>query len=212
MGGLFSIYEGILKLNNHEGLKSPWTAIGILVFSVAMEAVSLWGCLKQVDKARGGKSLWRWFRQSRQSELIVVLGEDVAALAGLVLALFFVGLSMATHDPLYDAIGSIAIGILLVLVALLVALQVIGLLIGQSAEPEVREAILEFLENRDEVAKVFNLITLQLGEEIMVAIKARMRETSSAEDLIADINRCERGLKSAFPQIRWTFFEPDRQP
>jgi cation diffusion facilitator family transporter len=211
MGGLFSIYEGIHKLDSHEGLRSPWLAVGILGFSVAMEAVSLWGCLREVNKARGGRSLWRWFRETRQSELIVVLGEDIAALAGLSLALAALLLAIYTGDPMYDAAGSIAIGVLLVVVALAVGWEIQSLLIGQGVEPWERQAICAYLEDREEVLHVFNVLTLQLGEDVMLAVKAEMREASSPAHLIRDINRCEAGLRSEFPRLRWVFFEPDNQ-
>ena len=209
MGGLFSIYEGIHKISSHEGLESPWLAIGILAVSIALESLSLWGCVREINKTRGKRNLWRWYRDTRQSELIVVLGEDVAALAGLTLALVAVGLTTVTGNPVYDAAGSIAIGVLLVLVAILIGVEVKGLLIGQSAEPEVHAAILRYLEERDEVALVFKLITLQLGADVMVAVKAKMRGVSVAADLVGDINRCEQGLRARFPQVRWVFFEPD---
>ncbi|CAL1241439.1 cation diffusion facilitator family transporter [Candidatus Methylocalor cossyra] len=209
MGGLFSIYEGWHKLEAHAGMESPWLAVGILVFSLLMEAVSLYGCLREVDKARGRKSLWRWFRETRQSELLVVLGEDLAALAGLLLALCAVLLAMYTGDPRYDAAGSIAIGVLLVVVAVAIGAEVKGLLLGQSVEPEARLAIRDYLEGREEVTGVFNLLTLQLGNDVMVAVKARMRHAAAVADLMTDINRCEAGLKAAFPEVRWVFFEPD---
>src|SRR5215218_2743714 len=109
MGGLFSIYEGVHKLQVHEPLENAWVAIGILVFGIAAESVSLWGCLREVNKERGRQGLWRWFRSSRQSELLVVFAEDVAALGGLSLALVFIGVSMSTGNPAWDAAGSIAI-------------------------------------------------------------------------------------------------------
>ena len=136
MGGLFSIYEGLHKLSEHQPLRDPWIAIGILVFGIAAESVSLWGALREINKERGDRSLWRWFRTSRQSELLVVLGEDLAALGGLALALGFIALALATDDPMWDALGSIAIGILLILVAVLVGIEVKALLLGQSADPE----------------------------------------------------------------------------
>lgn len=209
MGGLFSIYEGIHKLESNEPLRAPWLAVGILVFSIVMETLSLAGCLREVNRARGRKGLWRWFRETRQSELLVVLGEDVAALAGLALALAAVLLAILTGDPRYDALGSIGIGALLVVVAAGVGAEIKDLLIGQSVEPEVRKAIREHLDGRDEVARIFNIVTLQMGPDVMVAVKAEMREQVSAAGLVRDINRCEADLKAAFPAVRWVFFEPD---
>lgn len=211
MGGLFSIYEGIHKLDTHEGLQAPWLAVAILGFSIAAEGFSLWGCLTEINKVRRERSLWRWFRETRQSELIVVLGEDIAALAGLVFALIAVLLAIFTGNPVFDAAGSIAIGVLLVLVAIGLGVEIYSLLIGQSVEPEVRQAICDYLEGRDEVLQVFNVLTLQLGEDIVLAVKAEMRESSSPAHLIRDINRCEAGLRAEFPKLRWVFFEPDVQ-
>lgn len=209
MGGLFSIYEGVHKLQYPEPLSSAWIAIVILVFSIGAECVSLWGCIREIDKVRGGRTLWRWFRETRQSELVVVLGEDLAALTGLALALVAVALSAATGNPLFDALGSLAIGALLIIVAIAIGIEVQGMLIGQSMELREQQAIREFLLARDDVAEVLNLITLQLGGSAMVAIKARMTETADAGALLESINRCEQALKQAFPRVRWLFFEPD---
>ena len=209
MGGLFSIYEGIHKLESNEPLRAPWLAVLILLFSIAAETVSLLGCLREVNRVRGGKTLWQWFRETRQSELLVVLGEDTAALAGLTLALLAVLMTIVTGDPRYDAAGSIAIGVVLVLVAIGIGVEIKALLIGQSVEPEVRQAIRERLEGREEVERILNLITLQLGPDVMVAVKAQMREQGAAAEMIHDINRCEADLRAAFPAVRWLFFEPD---
>lgn len=209
MGGLFSIYEGYHKLHQAEPLTLPWLAVGILLFSVIMETVSLLACLQEVNRERGSLGLWPWFRQTRQSALIVVLGEDIAALAGLLFALIAIGLTILTGNPVFDAAGSIAIGLLLVGVAIGVGAEIKSLLIGESVEPKVRDALRDFLEARPEVERVFNLLTLQMGDDIMLAVKAELRDKSSVNGLIDDINRCEKALRAAFPRVRWLFFEPD---
>jgi cation diffusion facilitator family transporter len=209
MGGLFSIYEGVHKLHDSEPVKYAWVAVAILGFGVAAEGVSLWGCLREIDKDRGSQTLWQWFRSSRQSELLVVLGEDLAALGGLVLALGFIALAMITGNPMWDAVGSIAIGALLIVVAILVGMEVKALLVGQSAEPRVLAAMRAHLQAQPEVAQLYNLLTQQLGSEIMVAVKARMTRQASDVALVEAINRVERGLREGFPQVRWVFFEPD---
>lgn len=209
MGGVFSIYEGIHKLDGTEALTTPWLAIAILVFGMAMEWMSLRTCLVEVNRVRGASSLWSWFRETRQSALIVVLGEDIAALAGLGFALSAILLTVATGDPAFDAAGSIAIGVLLVIVAFGIGAEIKSLLIGESAEPRVSQAIERFIEERPEVDRVFSLLTLQLGDDLMVAVKAQMREQLSAATLVGDINACEAAVKGAFPQVRWLFFEPD---
>ena len=209
MGGLFSIYEGVHKLHETEPVKYAWVAVAILAFGVAAESVSLWGALREIQKERGEASLWQWFRTSRQSELLVILGEDIAALGGLALALVFIGISMLTGDPMWDAIGSIAIGVLLVGVAIVVGIEVKALLLGQSAEPKVLAAIRAHLDSQPAIAHVYNLLTQQLGRDVMVAVKARMQPAGTDLALIGAINEVERGLRAAFPEVRWVFFEPD---
>ena len=211
LGGLFSIYEGIHKLHSTEELNSPYVAIIVLSVSMLLEAASLWGCITQINKLRHGVSLWQWLKNSRQSELVVVFGEDIAALFGLLFALVAVVLSLVTGYPIYDSIGSIGIGILLVIVSFFVAVKVKSLLIGQSADEDIRLGINDFLEKRPEIEQVLNVITLQLGPQIMLTVKAKMAEKKSVEKLINDINACEKELKSLFPTIQWVFFEPDKE-
>jgi len=209
MGGLFSIYEGAHKLAQHEPMKEPWVAVAILVFGIAAESVSLWGALREIDKERGALGYWAWFRRSRTSELVVIFGEDLAALGGLVLALLFILAALVTGNPVWDALGSIAIGVLLVVVAVLVGVQISSLLVGQSADPLVVRAIREHVAAQPEVQRVLNVITQQLGPDVMVAVKAMMSPQGSEPALIDAINRVERSLRESFPQVRWCFFEPD---
>ncbi len=209
MGGLFSIYEGVHKLESTEPVRYAWVAVGILSFGIVAESVSLWGALREINKERNGLGLWRWFRTSRQSELLVIFGEDLAALGGLVLALGFIALAMITGNPMWDAVGSISIGVLLVGVAILVGIEVKALLVGQSAEPHVLARMRAHLEAQPPVAQVYSLLTQQLGNEIMVAIKARMHPQGSEAALVDAINATERGFRTAFPNVRWMFFEPD---
>lgn len=209
MGGLFSIYEGIHKLSSHEGLTSPIIAIVVLSVSMVLEGASLYGCITQVRKLKYKRSLWNWVKNSRQSELIVVLGEDVAALLGLFFALVAIILAIVTGNPIFDAIGSIGIGVLLVLVSIFVSIKVKSLLIGQSADDETRAAIHAFLETQPEIERIMNLITLQLGPQIMVAVKVKMDKADSVSQLIGNINKCEVALKKEFPTVQWVFFEPD---
>lgn len=212
MGGLISVYEGWHKLQSPELMRVPWLVIVVLGFSTAAEAWSLRACLHSVRAARAGRSWQRWLRETRQSELLVVLGEDVAALAGLATALVAVVLTVITGDPRYDAIGTLIIGLLLILVAGWLAVQIHALLIGRSVESAQRRAIVDWLHGRPEVAEVLNLITLQLGEGWMLAIKAKMRCHGDVDTLLESINACERDLRAAFPQIQWIFFEPDHTP
>jgi len=209
MGGLFSIYEGVHKLQSTAPVENAWVALGILAFGIAAESVSLWGCLREVNKDRGNQGLWQWFRSSRQSELLVIFAEDIAALGGLTLAFVFISVSVVTGNPVWDAVGSISIGILLVLVAVLVGVEVKELLIGQSVEARVLERMRAHLASDDEIEAVYNMLTQQLGADVMVAVKAKMKPAPSAEALVASINRVEQGFRAAFPQVQWLFFEPD---
>jgi cation diffusion facilitator family transporter len=208
LGGLFSLYEGWHKLAHPEPLAYAWVAVGILVFALAAEAVSLRACLHEVNKVRNGRSLWRWFRESRQSELVVVLGEDLAALLGLVLALLAVLATIFTQTPIWDALGSMAIGVVLIVVAIGIAIEIKGLLIGQSADPEVEARLRGFLESQPHIEKIYRILTLQLGTSLMVSVKACMKG-ASAREVVEAINRTEAALRGEFPEIQWLFFEPD---
>ena len=209
VGGLFSVYEGWHKLHEPEALKYPLLALGVLLFGIIAESFSMWGCLREVNKARGGKSLWYWFRHSRNAELVVIFGEDLAALLGLAFAFLAVAVAWATGNVMYDAIGSIAIGVLLLVVAVLVGVEVKALLVGQGVEAPVREEMLAFLEGQQPVEKVLELLTLHMGGDVMVAVKAKMREHNTQAALVDAINHVESAFKERFPQTQWIFFEPD---
>jgi len=209
MGGIFSIYEGVHKLSHPEMPEAPWIALGVLAVSILLESGSLKGALSEVKKTQGRRSFLKWFRQSRQSELIVVVGEDIAALLGLSLAFIAVFATILTGNPFYDSLGTIAIGVVLVIVAVTVGIEVKSLLIGESADPETVSSMRDFIAGRPEVAEVYKLITLQLGTELMVSAKVRMQEKAAALQLIEDINRVEAAFRTSFPQVRWLFVEPD---
>lgn len=211
VGGVYSLYEGWHKLHDQQPLDTGklWWAVGVLVFGIAAESVSMRACMQEVNKSRGSRSLWQWFRQSRQAELVVIFGEDLAALLGLVFALIAVVLTMITGNPLFDALGTLAIGALLIVVAVFVAVEIKAMLIGQSVDPERQAQMRSFLEARPEVGRVISLITLQLGNEALVSVQAEMREERSVRALAGQIDAIERDLKAAFPEVRWSFFEPD---
>ena len=208
LGGLFSLYEGWHKLHSEESLSYPWLAVGILVFGLIAETISLRACLQEVNKVRNGRTIWRWFRESRQSELVVILGEDIAALLGLALALAAIVATMITGNPVWDAIGSMSIGALLIVVAIGIGIEIKALLIGQSAEPQTVETLRRFVERCEGVDKVYRVLTLQLGTSLMVALKVKINAASAAE-LVSRINEVEVALRIEFPEIQWLFFEPD---
>jgi len=209
MGGMFSIYEGVHKLGSHEPLAQPWVALLVLGVSIVLESLSMRGCLAEVKHTRGDRSLWRWLKESRNSELVVVFGEDFAALVGLALAFTFVVLAAVTGDHRFDAAGSLAIGTLLVVVAIFIATLVKQLLIGRSADPRVVEVLESEIGASPEILWVYRTITIQIGAQIMLAAKVRMRDGLLIEDACEHINRLEQRVKARVPEVGWCFIEPD---
>jgi cation diffusion facilitator family transporter len=209
MGGLFSIYEGWHKLQVHEPLNKPWIALLVLGGSILLEAGSLAGCLREIGKLRGERTLRQWLSSTRNAELVVVLGEDVAALVGLVLAMAFVGLAMLTGNAVFDAVGSIAIGVVLVCVSVFVAIRIKGLIVGRSAEEDLQAAIRAEISGDPAIRQLLNAITLQMGPQVMLAAKVMMAPGLSIEEAVAHINKLERRIKAQFPEVGWCFIEPD---
>lgn len=209
LGGAFSMMEGISHLRHPEPLSSPLAALLVLGVSVALESLSLYGAMQEIKRIAGGKPFFQWFRETRQSELLVVAGEDIAALLGLALAFVAVMLAIVTGNPMWDAIGSIAVGVLLMIVAIFITREVKAMITGESAAPEVHAAIKAHIEARPEVSSVIHLITLQWGEQLMVAVQARMAPQQSDIALIEAINAVEHSLQTRWPQAKWCFFEPD---
>jgi cation diffusion facilitator family transporter len=210
VGGLFSIYEGWHRLSAGEPLHNPAVALGVLGIAIVLESISLWGAMREIRKVQAGRSFLRWFRETRQSELMVVAGEDIAALGGLVLAFIAVLASMLTGNPLFDALGSIGIGVLLVVIAVAIILEIKSMIVGESAEPATRLAIEAHITALPQVKRVIRIITLQWGEKLVIAVRAEMQPAPSANALIDAINRAEVSIQTAFPQATWVFFEPDR--
>lgn len=209
LGGLFSIYEGVHKFQNPEPLNQIWVALAVLVLAVVLEASAMFGVLREIAKLRGPKPLRLWLKTTRNAELVVVLGEDFAALTGLALALIFVGLAAVTGNPVYDAVGSICIGIVLVIVSVFVALRIRELLIGKSAEPQLREEINKLIQGDPGIESVFNIITFQMGPQVLLAAKVKLRSDQSIGEAVIKINSLEKRLKQNYPQIGWIFMEPD---
>ena len=209
MGGLFSIWEGYHKLVAPEPLNKIWVGMVVLGLAIALEASSLAGAMREINRLRGQRPLMTWIRHTRNAELVVVLGEDVAALFGLVLAFAFLGLTVLTGNPAFDAAGSMTIGVMLVLVAMLIAGRIRGLIVGRSAEPELREAIERIIAADPAIERVLKTITIQVGPKVMLAAKIQMRPGLPIEQAVERINELERRLKAEAPQIGWCFVEPD---
>lgn len=209
MGGLFSIYEGWHKLGAPEPLNQAWVALLVIGVSIGLEIASLMGCLREIRAVRGTRSLKAWLKTTRNAELVVVLGEDVAALIGLGIAFCFIALAAVTGNPAFDAIGSMCIGVILVVISLWVASRIKSLIVGRSAEPELRRLIDAYIEDHTAIEAVFNTITLQLGPKVMLAAKIKMQPDITLEAAISAINDLEARIKAEFPEISWCFIEPD---
>jgi len=211
MGGAFSVYEGVERLLHPQPLQHGLIAMAVLACAVALEAFSLWGALREIRRIAGPQPFLVWFRETRQSELMVVAGEDIAALLGLILAFAAVAASVVTGNPLWDALGTLAIGIVLMVIAVAVMNEVKGLIVGESAAPQLRAEIEAFVGVQPEVEQVLNVITLAWGDKVVIAVKARMRgmEAGTGLQMVAAINAVEARMQERFPSAQWVFFEPD---
>jgi cation diffusion facilitator family transporter len=211
MGGAFSVYEGIERLLHPHALEHGLIAMVVLACAVVLEALSLWGALKEIRRVAGRQPFLVWFRETRQSELMVVAGEDIAALIGLALAFAAVAATVITGNPLWDALGTLAIGVVLMVIAIAVMTEVKGLIVGESAAPQLRAEIEAFVAAQPEVEQVLNIITLAWGDKVVIAVKARMRgmETGTGRQLVEAINLVEDRMQQRFPAAQWVFFEPD---
>ncbi|MGR9046136.1 MAG: cation diffusion facilitator family transporter [Gammaproteobacteria bacterium] len=208
VGGVFSIHEGWQRYTDPHELDNASLAVIILVIAVGLEAFSLQGALKAVAPEKGGRSLWQWFRETHSSELMVVIGEDLAALIGLVIALVMLSLALLTGNTAYDAVGSIFIGLLLISVAVLVGKEVHSLLLGETAE-RIRNEIQLYLENQPNVVRVLNLWAINHGNNVMVAVKAALKPDMTVREAVHEINEMERQIKQAHARVKWIFFEID---
>jgi len=208
VGGLFSIHEGWLRYQAPQAVENAGVALLILLIAVVLEAFSLKAALSAMQTERGNRGLWQWFRETQSSELMVVIGEDLAALLGLVIAATMLSLTLVTGNPLYDALGSILIGMLLVIVAVLVGHEVHSLLLGE-ADKQIRDRVRIYLEKQPGVNRVLNLWAISHGKQVMVAIKAELQADLSVREAVESINAMEKQIKIDHPRINWVFFEID---
>ena len=211
MGGLFALYEGISKVRHPHETENLFVAVGILVFAIALESFSLRTAVKESQHHKP-KSMgwWKFIRTAKQPELPVVLLEDIGAEIGLFLALAGVLTAELTDDPRWDAVGSISIGVLLVVIAIVLAIETKGLLIGEAAGPLERDAIAGAIEGADRVERLIHLRTQHLGpDEILVAAKIEFDSTLSFSDLAAAIDSTEVRIRDAVPAARLIYLEPD---
>lgn len=211
MGGLFAIYEGISKIRHPHETESMGIAIGILAFAIILEGFSLRTALKETAHIKPeGMSYWQFIRTAKNPELPAVLLEDVAAESGLLIAFFGVLMAHFTHEPRWDAAGSIAIGVLLVVVAFILGVEMKALLMGESASPEHQARLLTALRDHPYVQTVVYMHTEHVGPDaILVAAKAIFSPDLSAADVSRSIDEAEVSMRAAVPAARFIFIEPD---
>ncbi|MEE9609374.1 MAG: cation diffusion facilitator family transporter [Myxococcota bacterium] len=215
MGSLFAISEGVAKLRDPHELASTGWAIGVLLLAIGLEGWSLRTAVREARKLRGSLGWWSFVRRSKQPELPVVLLEDLGALIGLVIALLGVGLASWLGDPRFDALGSIAIGVLLGVIAVILAVEMKSLLIGESASAAHQRAILAAIEETPGVRRLIHLRTQHIGpEELLVGAKLEFDRGLDVAVVAATIDEVEAAIRARVPVARVIYLEPDvyRQP
>jgi cation diffusion facilitator family transporter len=212
LGGLFALFEGIEKIREPHELEGVGVAFVILLVAVCMEGYSLRTAVKESRHVKGGESWFQFIRRSKSPELPVVLLEDVGALTGLGFAVIGLALAEITGNPRFDAVGSVAIGILLCVIAITLVIEMKGLLIGEAASPATISSIQRAMESTDCVRRVIHLRTEHLGpDELLVAAKLSFDRTLSFPDLADALNECEVNVRNAAPVARLIYIEPDME-
>jgi cation diffusion facilitator family transporter len=210
LGGAFAIFEGIEKIREPHHLDSAGVAVAILLVAAVLEGFSFRTAVTEARPLRRDGSWWAFIRRSRNPELPIVLLEDLGALVGLLLALTGVGLSLATDDPVWDGYGTLAIGILLAGIAVVLAVEMKSLLIGEPALPGVEEEIVQAIEGDDTVIALIHLRTEHLGpEELLVCAKVSFDPDLTFRELADCVDRVEASVRAAVPSARVIYLEPD---
>ncbi len=210
VGGVFSVLEGVDKLQHPHELDSWWVPISVLLFAIALESFSLRTAMKESNRLRGDATWIQFVRRAKAPELPVVLLEDAAALLGLLFAFFGVGLTVVTGNSLFDALGTIAIGLLLVAVAVILGVEVKSLLIGEGASDEDVARIESALQSAEGVERIIHMKTLYLGpDEFMIGAKIAVPARVTMGELAHMIDRAEERIRSAVPAARVIYLEPD---
>jgi divalent metal cation (Fe/Co/Zn/Cd) transporter len=210
LGGLFSLYEGWHKFHFPEPLEKVWIAYTVLIISILLESWSFRTALREVNRSRGGKSLFRYIREARQPELPTVLMEDTGALIGLCFALFGVFMADLTGDYRWDGVGALAIGTLLVVIAVFLGIEMSSMLVGESALPEEEARIRTAVAAQPGIGSVIHMRTLHTGpDELLVGVKVGIDPACTAADLALLIDAAEERIRAELPTARWIYIEPD---
>jgi len=210
VGGIYSLYEGWHKWSHPEPVTDYWIAIGVLTNAIILETLSFRTAIIEANKVRGKRSFAKFVRDARQPELPVILLEDFGALIGLVFALIGVGAAVVTGDGRWDGMGAMAIGSLLIAIAVILVREMAGMLIGEGALPEEHAAVKAALESAPLVERVIHLRTLHVGPDaLLVGAKIAITQFQTAEDIARGIDEAERLLRIEVPSAKYVFLEPD---
>ncbi|MBQ1001014.1 cation diffusion facilitator family transporter [Streptomyces nigra] len=210
VGGMFALYEGYEKIKHPHEIDHWYWPVGVLVFAIIAESFSFRTAIKESNTLRGRKSWKEFIRHAKAPELPVVLLEDLGALVGLILALGGVGLALLTGDGVWDGVGTICIGVLLVLIAVVLAIETKSLLLGESAGTEETKRIEAAIVDGDTVTGIIHMRTLHLGpEELLVAAKIAVQHDDTAAEIAGAINAAETRIREAVPIARVIYLEPD---
>jgi cation diffusion facilitator family transporter len=211
VGGLFALYEGYHKLQHPEAITEwQWVPIVVLIIAIGLESFSFRTAIQESNKLRASSTWVQFVRRSRVPELPVVLLEDFAALIGLVFALFGVVLTLMTDNGVWDGIGTVLIGLLLVAVAVVLAIETKSLLIGESATVEDLKKITSAVVDGSSIERIIHMKTMHLGpEELLVAVKVGVSQGATASDIATAIDAAEARIRDAVPIARVIYIEPD---
>ncbi|MGH8910918.1 MAG: cation diffusion facilitator family transporter [Acidimicrobiia bacterium] len=210
LGGVYSLYEGINKILHPHDLSSIGWAIGVLLVGIVLEAFSFRTAIVEARKVKGDRTWWEYIRTSRSPELPVVLLEDAGAQIGLVLALIGVGMYAITGNEVWDALGTLSIGVLLLVIATFLTVEMKSLLIGEAATKIHIAAITGAVENSPHVVRIIDLRTQHIGpEELLVAGKVEFTKTLTAPELADAIDQAEKAIRDSVPYAQRIYLEPD---
>ncbi|MFF8608692.1 cation diffusion facilitator family transporter [Streptomyces sp. NPDC015346] len=210
VGGMFAIYEGYEKIKHPHEIEAWYWPVGVLVFAIIAETFSFRTAIKESNAIRGGLSWKEFVRRAKAPELPVVLLEDLGALVGLILALAGVSVALVTGDGIWDGIGTLCIGVLLIVIAIVLAAETKSLLLGEAAGVDEVKRIEEAVVDGQTVTRLIHMRTLHLGpEELLVAAKIAVQHDDTATDVAAAINAAEERIRAAVPIARVIYLEPD---
>jgi len=210
-GGMFSIYEGIHKIRHPEAVEDITIGVVVLALALGLEGWATFGNVRELNKRRSGRPFVRFLRETKDSDLVVVFGENAAAVVGLVLALAALVLTKTTHDGRWDGAGSLGVGIILVFVAIFLAKEIMSLLLGESADPAIAAAAHRIAAADPNIVAVLRVLTIQQGPgEVVVAMKVKMKPgLTTGGEVCRALNAYEAKLQAEVPEVKWSFVEPD---